>query len=107
MGNHLSPENKGNELLVPMTSSMYVAGVLDESLDKVLVDVGTGYFVEKTVSEASKYFSRKIEFITKQMEKIQPSLLEKQGIRGAVMEAYAAKASAQMSAQKQGAVAVK
>ncbi len=32
-------------MLVPLTASLYVPGTLDDS-EKVLVDVGTGYFIE-------------------------------------------------------------
>ena len=32
-------------MLVPLTSSLYVPGMLDDA-NKVLVDVGTGYFIE-------------------------------------------------------------
>lgn len=32
-------------MLVPLTASLYVPGTLDDA-DKVLVDIGTGYFVE-------------------------------------------------------------
>lgn len=35
----------GKKMLVPLTASLYVSGTLDDS-DKVLVDVGTGYFIE-------------------------------------------------------------
>lgn len=35
----------GKKILVPLTASLYVPGYLDDA-DKVLVDVGTGYFVE-------------------------------------------------------------
>lgn len=35
----------GKQLLLPLTSSVYVHGEL-ESVEKVLIDVGTGYFVE-------------------------------------------------------------
>ncbi|XP_073708663.1 prefoldin subunit 5 [Garra rufa] len=44
--NVLNKSNEGKELLVPLTSSMYVPGKLND-VDHVLVDVGTGYFVEK------------------------------------------------------------
>lgn len=37
---------QGKEILVPLTSSLYVPGELASS-DKVIVDVGTGYFIEK------------------------------------------------------------
>jgi len=96
---HVTEGNEGKEIMVPMTSSMYVSGVLDECA-KVLVDVGTGYYVEKTVEEARKYFQRKNEFIGKQMEKIQPMLMEKQQIRQAVLEAYQMKMQMQMKQQQ-------
>lgn len=35
-----------DEILVPLTSSLYVKGRLADR-EKVLVDVGTGYYVEK------------------------------------------------------------
>jgi prefoldin alpha subunit len=34
------------ETLVPLTETLFVPAVL-ESVDKVLVDVGTGYYIEK------------------------------------------------------------
>lgn len=37
----------GAEILVPLTSSVYVRGKLLAKNGKVLVDIGTGYFVEK------------------------------------------------------------
>lgn len=41
----LSLRPQGKKMLVPLTASLYVAGTLDDA-DKVLVDVGTGYFIE-------------------------------------------------------------
>uniref|UniRef100_K7FFW4 Prefoldin subunit 5 n=2 Tax=Pelodiscus sinensis TaxID=13735 RepID=K7FFW4_PELSI len=75
----------GKELLVPLTSSMYVPGKLSD-VGHVLVDVGTGYYVEKTADNARDFFKRKIDFLTKQMEKIQPALQEKHTMKQAVME---------------------
>nr|GMD13272.1 probable prefoldin subunit 5 [Ipomoea batatas] len=37
-------------MLVPLTASLYVPGTLDDA-DKVLVDIGTGYYVEKSLME--------------------------------------------------------
>lgn len=36
----------GKEVLVPMTTSLYVPGTMADT-ETVIVDVGTGYFVEK------------------------------------------------------------
>ena len=95
----VSSENHKKEILVPMTTSMYVPGVIDCERS-VIVDVGTGYYIEKTVEAAKKYFRRKIEFIGEQVEKIHPALQEKQKVRAMIMEAYTQKLSQQMAAQK-------
>ncbi|XP_012508553.1 PREDICTED: prefoldin subunit 5 isoform X1 [Propithecus coquereli] len=79
------PRECGKELLVPLTSSMYVPGKLHD-VEHVLIDVGTGYYVEKTAEDAKDFFKRKIDFLTKQMEKIQPALQEKHAMKQAVME---------------------
>lgn len=52
---------EGHEVLVPLTGSMYVPGVIKDT-EKVLVDVGTGYYVEKDIPEAKDYFNRKVCF---------------------------------------------
>ncbi|CDQ66834.1 prefoldin subunit 5 [Salvelinus alpinus] len=81
----LNKNNAGKELLVPLTSSMYVPGTLND-VEHVLVDVGTGYYVEKNVNDTKEFFKRKIDFLTKQIEKIQPALQEKYGMKQAVIE---------------------
>ncbi|XP_012680294.1 prefoldin subunit 5 [Clupea harengus] len=86
----LNKNNKGKELLVPLTSSMYVPGTLND-VDNVLVDVGTGYYVEKNVDDTKDFFKRKIDFLTKQIEKIQPALQEKHSMKQAVVEVMSMK----------------
>lgn len=39
-------DGKESEILVPLTSSLYVKGKMADR-EKVLVDVGTGFYVEK------------------------------------------------------------
>uniref|UniRef100_A0A2I3G3U4 Prefoldin subunit 5 n=1 Tax=Nomascus leucogenys TaxID=61853 RepID=A0A2I3G3U4_NOMLE len=41
---------------------------------------------QETAEDAKDFFKRKIEFLTKQMEKIQPALQEKHAMKQAVME---------------------
>merc|ERR1712189_152163 len=89
-------KNEGKELMVPMTSSMYVPGSLDDT-STLLIDIGTGYFVEKSVEDSKAYFHRKIEFVGKQLEKIHPALLEKQRMRNAIIDTLSAQLSQQMS----------
>ncbi|XP_078662508.1 prefoldin subunit 5-like isoform X1 [Branchiostoma floridae x Branchiostoma belcheri] len=81
----LVPNNEGKEILVPLTSSMYVPGHLSD-VKCVMVDIGTGYYVEKTTDEAKAYFKRKVEFCTQQMEKIQPLLQDRATKKQAVID---------------------
>ncbi|CDP18962.1 unnamed protein product [Coffea canephora] len=60
--NDLSLRPQGKKMLVPLTASLYVPGTLDDA-DKVLVDVGTGYFIEKTMVEGKDYCERKINLL--------------------------------------------
>uniref|UniRef100_F6Y1S1 Prefoldin subunit 5 n=1 Tax=Ornithorhynchus anatinus TaxID=9258 RepID=F6Y1S1_ORNAN len=73
------------ELLKGQLDQMYVPGRLQD-VGHVLIDVGTGYYVEKSAGDAKDFFKRKIDFLTKQMEKIQPALQEKHTMKQAVME---------------------
>ncbi|OWF39077.1 prefoldin subunit 5-like [Mizuhopecten yessoensis] len=101
--NKVSPDNLSKDILVPLTSSMYVPGQLSD-VQNVLVDIGTGYYVEMEVSKGKQYFKRKVEYITKQMEKIQPVLQEKYRMKQATVEILQSKIQA-MSLQQQGAAA--
>ncbi|KAF1840782.1 Prefoldin alpha subunit [Cucurbitaria berberidis CBS 394.84] len=47
-------------LLVPLTSSLYVPGKLTDH-EHVLVDVGTGFFVEKDLPGAKDFYERKVK----------------------------------------------
>lgn len=47
------------ELLVPMTSSLYLPGKVAEK-DQYLVDIGTGYFVEKNAADATQVYKKKL-----------------------------------------------
>ncbi|VFV41763.1 Hypothetical predicted protein, partial [Lynx pardinus] len=66
-------------------SSMYVPGKLHD-VEHVLINVGTGYYIEKTAEDAKGFFKRKMDFLTKQMEKMQPALQEKHATNQAAME---------------------
>lgn len=46
-------------LQVPLTQSLYVPGNVVEA-DKMLVDVGTGYYVEKDQKKTAEFLERKV-----------------------------------------------
>ncbi|KAL5759096.1 hypothetical protein ACOSP7_017616 [Xanthoceras sorbifolium] len=65
----LSLRPSGSQLLVPLTASLYVPGTLDHA-DKVLIDIGTGYFVEKTMAEGKDYCERKINLLKSNFDQL-------------------------------------
>eukprot|EP00270_Netrium_digitus_P014616 TRINITY_DN4999_c0_g1_i1.p1 TRINITY_DN4999_c0_g1~~TRINITY_DN4999_c0_g1_i1.p1 ORF type:complete len:167 (+),score=31.45 TRINITY_DN4999_c0_g1_i1:91-591(+) len=80
----LSKQNAGKSLMVPLTGSLYVEGQL-QCTDRVLIDVGTGYYVEKSVGEGVDYCSRRIELLKKNFEKVTEVAMQ----RGRVAEQVA------------------
>eukprot|EP00249_Psilotum_nudum_P003215 c16584_g1_i1 orf=369-827(-) len=73
---NLTVHPAGKQLLVPLTASLYVPGKLD-NVDKVLVDVGTGYYVEKSVEAGKQYCERKINFLKANNDKLVQVAAEK------------------------------
>ncbi|XP_044491777.1 probable prefoldin subunit 5 [Mangifera indica] len=65
----LSVRPQGSKMLVPLTASLYVPGELDDA-DKVLVDIGTGYFVEKTMAEGKDYCERKVNLLKSNFDQL-------------------------------------
>ncbi|OWM63121.1 probable prefoldin subunit 5 [Punica granatum] len=85
----LSLRPQGQKMLVPLTASLYVPGTLDDA-DRVLVDVGTGYFIEKTMAEGKDYCERKINLLKSNFEQLIEVASKKKSIAdeaGAVLQA--------------------
>jgi len=94
------------DILVPLTSSMYVPGRLSD-IETCLVDVGTGYYMEKKVAAGREYYQRKVDFLAQQMEKVQPVLQDKYHMKEALMEVMQQKVQSQVQAQQQLAASLK
>ncbi|KAI8922249.1 Prefoldin-domain-containing protein [Powellomyces hirtus] len=73
---YVTPKNKGKTLLVPLTSSLYVPGELADS-ENVIMDIGTGYYIEKPVADAKDYYKRKMEFVKGNLDKLQETITER------------------------------
>ncbi|CAI9720676.1 prefoldin subunit 5-like [Octopus vulgaris] len=95
----VTKQNLDNDILVPLTGSMYVPGKLS-NVEECLVDIGTGYYIEMTVDSSKKFFKRKVDYITKQIEKMQPLLQDKYRMKQVVMELLQMKVQAQLAAQQ-------
>ncbi|PWN47135.1 putative prefoldin subunit 5 [Violaceomyces palustris] len=93
----VKPENEGKTTLIPLTSSLYVPGKLAD-LENVIVDVGTGYYVEKSTKDAIKMYKEKVEFVTKNLETLQETIVRKQDNLQTVNEISRVKAIQQREA---------
>ncbi|KAL9623111.1 MAG: hypothetical protein Q9160_002625 [Pyrenula sp. 1 TL-2023] len=93
------------QILVPLTGSLYVPGKL-ASKDTVIVDVGTGFYVEKTTEDATKFYNGKVSELGKNLEELEKVVTGKSeslrviedALRQKVIEGNAATTSAAASA---------
>ncbi|KAJ5382902.1 Prefoldin [Penicillium concentricum] len=69
-GNEKKGTNDRNEILVPLTSSLYVKGRLTDR-EKVLVDVGTGFYVEKTAPKAIAFYDEKVKGLEANLQELE------------------------------------
>ncbi|KAF9014090.1 Prefoldin subunit-domain-containing protein [Cyathus striatus] len=72
----VKPQNKGKPILVPLTNSLYVPGKLCDP-EHVIVDVGTGYFVKKTRTQATKHYQSKVDYIRSNLETLEDTINKK------------------------------
>lgn len=68
------------DVLVPLTGSMYVPGTVVNT-DKFVVDIGTGYYVQKDTAAALDFFKRKVTFLQEQVDKYVKITQEKATLR--------------------------
>ena len=91
----------GDELLIPITSSVYIPGKLKDN-NKFLVELGTGYFAEFDCDKTQGYLDRKIEFIQDNGKKAEAQIDKKRKFIEKVNIEIQKKAQAQQAeAEKQ------
>lgn len=93
------PENEGADLLVPLTSSLYVPGKIVDC-NKYMVDVGTGYYVEKTAEDAIKFFDRKSATLKQNLIDLEKIVSTKNSNMRVIEDALKQKLAAQQAARK-------
>lgn len=69
-------DNSGQSLLVPLSGSLYVSGKIHDN-KKFMVDVGTGYYVDKSAEEAIQFYQKKVDKLSKESVQIQDIIKEK------------------------------
>lgn len=55
-------DDDASSIMVPLTASLYVPGKIRDP-NKYLVELGTGFYVEKTASESQEFIERKLKLI--------------------------------------------
>ncbi|CAO3612137.1 unnamed protein product [Mucor fragilis] len=65
-------------------SYLYVPGKLS-NVSKVIVDVGTGYYIEKSVSDASKFYNDKVGYVKKNLGTLEKTITDKQSTLRAIV----------------------
>jgi prefoldin alpha subunit len=61
-------------MLVPLTSSLYIPGKLQD-IKKVMVDIGTGYYVEKSVTDADAFLKGKCAYLQKNLAMVHENVI--------------------------------
>ncbi|KAK6034599.1 prefoldin subunit [Cooperia oncophora] len=75
---------------------MYIRAELVDP-DRMLVEMGTGYFAEVSREKARDFFDRKKKYITKQVETIEKIILDKKRTRNIISETLQSKIQAQLA----------
>ncbi|OCH89507.1 Prefoldin-domain-containing protein [Obba rivulosa] len=73
----VKPGNNNKTILVPLTNSLYIPGKLCD-LENVIVDIGTGYYVQKSRADALKHYQAKVDYIRTNLETLQETIQKKQ-----------------------------
>ena len=104
-----SSTKEGQRLLLPLTSSLYVSGEV-AAPHMVLVDVGTGYYVEMAAEDGQGYCRRKQERLQASLREVERALASRRDALGQVQAVLGDKLRRQqreMEQQQQAAGGVK
>ncbi|SCZ89495.1 BZ3500_MvSof-1268-A1-R1_Chr1-1g01217 [Microbotryum saponariae] len=83
----LKKANQDKNILIPLTSSLYVPGKIKDP-EHVLVDIGTGYYVEKTTKQAKTYYNQKNLTLRSSLATLQSQIEKKEDNMRAAMSVY-------------------
>lgn len=87
--------------MIPLTESLYAPGKIVDP-DKILVELGAGFFVEKSADDALKVLERKYKVVDKNTENVMSAIEAtsrnvqalNQAMQGRMMEIQAKQAGA-------------
>ncbi|KAN0025532.1 hypothetical protein ACTFIU_001809 [Dictyostelium citrinum] len=90
----------GKDMLVPLTSSIYLPGKINSN-EKVLIDIGTGYYVEMGIEQGQNFSNRKVQLITEQVNKVQTAINMKRSNLDSIIQVAQSKISLYKQQQQQ------
>ncbi|KAJ9164557.1 Class II aaRS and biotin synthetase [Coniochaeta hoffmannii] len=90
------------DILVPLTNSLYVKGKLADP-DRVIVDVGTGFYVEKDTKSAAEFYDDKVKQLASNITDLEAIVQQKTNNLRVVEEVLRQKVLASPQAQAQKA----
>ncbi|PSC75447.1 prefoldin subunit 5 [Micractinium conductrix] len=99
---YLQDQKQGQPVLLPLTESLYVSGTL-ESVETVLLEVGTGYYVERDVAGGVDYCRRKVHLVKDKMEQLSQLIKARQEALGQIESLLEARMGEAAAAQQAGA----
>lgn len=88
-------DNAAGEMLIPLTSSLYVMG--HNRVGKFKIDVGTGYFVEKDGPEAIAFFTKRVDKLSGDALKLRGLVADKMGLLQSIDSVLREKIASQTS----------
>ncbi|KAG8458278.1 hypothetical protein KFE25_001570 [Diacronema lutheri] len=95
-----SQQQPEQEMLVPLTNSLYVPGKID-NVESLLVDVGTGYFIEKSNTQAQEFLARKVQMVSSKIGELERAAASKRSELELVMTIISTKSRILQSQAKQ------
>mmetsp|Transcript_4621 Transcript_4621/g.13284 ORF Transcript_4621/g.13284 Transcript_4621/m.13284 type:complete len:166 (-) Transcript_4621:475-972(-) len=101
----LEDQKPGAPMLLPLTQSLYVEGELADA-ENVLIDIGTGYYLEKPLAGGIDYFKRRVQELADNLQEIQKMRSQKAQMLMAVEQILQQKVAAQQQQQRSSAATV-
>lgn len=95
---YMGEKAKGCEIMVPLTSSLYVPGIMDDNKN-VLIEAGAGYFIEKDIKGAHEYCDRKGTHLGESTQKVNELIQYKKAQLSKVMAEYNVRVKNQQAMQ--------
>lgn len=69
----ITPSSEGKDVLLPLTESVYVPGKIRDPT-KLMVELGTGFYAERTPKEANGFLERKLKIVDANSENLTKAL---------------------------------